>query len=168
MLVSQLFHVAIKTADLAATIDFYSRVIGLVTYRRPSFDFEGAWLAPAVAGADAILHIYAGDAARSSNGAFECGTGAIDHLSFNAHGYDAMRERLCTFALPHRENVVPGLPMWQLFVYDPNGVILELTYHAGAEARETPHIASALQYRPRENFFDPAAYRQFATRGEVR
>lgn len=167
MLVSQLFHVAIKTADLDATIDFYTRVVGLITCRRPSFDFQGAWLAPAVAGADAILHIYAGDAARSANGTFDSGTAAIDHVSFNAHGYMEMRDRLRALSLPYRENVVPGMPLWQLFAYDPNGVMLELTYHAGAEAGDPPQIAPALQYRPRENFFEPQKYDQFRSKGEA-
>lgn len=166
MLVSQLFHVAIKTADLDATVNFYNQVVGLITCRRPSFDFQGAWLAPAVAGADAILHVYAGDAARSPSGEFEVGTAAIDHVSFNAQGYQEMRARLLSLSLPYRENVVPGLPLWQLFVYDPNGVMLELTYHASAEKCDTPKIDPALQYRPRENFFAPHAYHQFRLSGE--
>lgn len=161
MLVSHLFHVAIKTADLDATVDFYTRALGLVTYRRPSFDFQGAWLAPAVAGSEAILHVYAGDAARSAAGDFETGTAAVDHVSLCAHGYEDMRGRLQQLALPHRQNVVPDLPLWQLFVYDPNGVLIELTYHAGAEGTPEPRFEAQEQYRPREDFFDPAAYRQF-------
>lgn len=161
MLVSQLFHVAIKTTDLPATLDFYDRVIGLVACRRPSFDFQGAWLAPAVAGADAILHVYAGDAALDADGGYRTGSAAIDHVSLNAQGYQAMRQRLEAFALPYRENVVPDLPLWQLFAYDPNGVLLELTYHAAAEDAEPPRIPAARQYRTRENFFDPGAYRRF-------
>lgn len=163
MLVSHLFHVAIKTADLDATVDFYNRVLGLVTYRRPSFDFQGAWLAPAVAGSDAILHVYAGDAARSAAGDFEIGTAAVDHVSLCAHGYDDMRRRLRQLDLPHRQNVVPNLPFWQLFVYDPNGVLIELTYHAAAEGTPQPRFEPHEQYRPRENFFNAAAYRQFGT-----
>lgn len=161
MLVSQIFHVAIKTADLDATIAFYTRVLGLVLYRRPAFDFQGAWLAPAVAGAEAILHVYAGDAARAADGSFQSGSAVIDHLSVNAQGYREARERFRALGLPYRENVVPGLPFWQLFVYDPNGVMLELTYHAAAEGGEPPAIPPTLQYRPREVFFAPEAYRQF-------
>lgn len=164
MLVSQLFHVAIKTADLPATLDFYGRVLGLVACRRPSFDFQGAWLAPAVAGADAIVHVYAGDAALDAEGSYRIGSAAIDHVSLNAQGYGAMRERLQSHALPYRENVVPDLPLWQLFVYDPNGVLLELTYHAAAEDCPPPRIPEARQYRTRENFFDPHAYRAFGAR----
>ena len=168
MLVSQIFHVAIKTADLDATIAFYTRVLGLVVHRRPAFDFQGAWLAPAVAGAEAILHIYAGDAARAADGTFQSGTAVIDHLSLNAQGYWETRETFRELGLPYRENVVPGLPFWQLFVYDPNGVMLELTYHAAAEGGQPPQIPPALQYRPREVFFAPEAYARFsAARGEA-
>jgi catechol 2,3-dioxygenase-like lactoylglutathione lyase family enzyme len=163
MLVSRIFHVAIKTADLEATIAFYTRVMGLVVYRRPDFDFQGAWLAPAVAGAEAILHVYAGDAARGADGRFESGTAAIDHVSLNAQGFAEQRDRFLRLGLPYRENVVPGLPFWQLFVYDPNGVMLELTYHAEAEGGVPPSIPAELQYRPREVFFSPVAYRQFSS-----
>ena len=67
---------------------------------------------------------------------------------------------------PPYENVVPGLPFWQLFVYDPNGVMLELTYHADAEGGDPPEIPAALQYRPREVFFECQAYRQFTATGK--
>lgn len=166
MLVSQIFHVAIKTADLGATIAFYTRVLGLVLHRRPAFDFQGAWLAPAVAGAEAILHVYAGDAARAADGTYQSGTAVIDHLSLNAQGYRETRDRFLELGLPYRENVVPGLPFWQLFVYDPNGVMLELTYHAAAEGGEPPQIPPHLQYRPREVFFAPEMYAQFVAMRE--
>lgn len=52
---------------------------------------------------------------------------------------------------------------WQLFVHDPNGVQLELTFHAAAEPQAEPVIAPALRYAARERWFDPAPYRQFAT-----
>ena len=163
MPVSQLFHVAIKTTDLDATLDFYEQVLGLVISRRPAFGFEGAWLAPAVAGADAIVHVYAGDAALDADGGYRHGSAAVDHVSLNAQGYAQMRGHFEALGLPYRENVVPGLPFWQLFVYDPNGVLLELTYHAAAEGGVPPDIPGSRQYRTRENFFAPAAYSGFGT-----
>jgi catechol 2,3-dioxygenase-like lactoylglutathione lyase family enzyme len=163
MLISHFFHVAIKTADLDTTVDFYTRVLGLVLHRRPAFDFQGAWLAPTVAGADAIFHVYAGDAARSTEGHFEQGTAAVDHLSLHSHGYAELRQRFVDLALPYRQNIVPGLPIWQLFVYDPNGILLELTFHAEGEDMPAPVIDHELQYRPRDHFFDASAYRQFGT-----
>ena len=55
-----LFHVAIKTNDLGATVRFYRDVMGLVEVPRPDFGFPGAWLGCPLPGGQAIFHIYAG------------------------------------------------------------------------------------------------------------
>jgi len=162
MLFGNLFHAGLRTAELGASVRFYTEVMGMVAVARPPFDFPGAWLAPAQAGAAATIHLYAGDAAREADGSVRTGSGAIDHLSIVCSGYSAFRARFERFALPYRENLVPGTPLWQLFVYDPNGVQLELTFHSTAEAEPAPVIAAERLYRPRERWFQPAAYQQFA------
>jgi catechol 2,3-dioxygenase-like lactoylglutathione lyase family enzyme len=43
--ISNLFHVAIKTNDLDATVRFYTDVLGLHAVSRPDFGYPGAWLA---------------------------------------------------------------------------------------------------------------------------
>jgi catechol 2,3-dioxygenase-like lactoylglutathione lyase family enzyme len=162
MLLGQLFHTAIRTADLDTTVRFYTEVLGMLVAERPPIGFPGAWLKPAQAGADATFHIYAGDAAREADGSVQAGTGAIDHLSVVCQGYDEFRARFESFGLPYRENLVPGTPLWQLFIHDPNGVQLELTFHAAGESRAQPQIPAARQYQARERWFDPTPYRQFA------
>ena len=162
MLFGQLFHIALRTGDLDATVRFYTEVLGMMVADRPPIGFPGAWLKPAQPGADAMIHIYAGDAARESDGSVQLGSGAIDHVSVVCQGYDEFRARFETFGLPYRENLVPATPLWQLFIYDPNGVQLELTFHAAAETRAEPQIPAARLYRARERWFDPAPYRQFA------
>ena len=58
MEVTGLFHVAIKTNDLDATVKFYTDVLGMKLVHRPDFGFPGAWIA---AGDNVpIVHIYAG------------------------------------------------------------------------------------------------------------
>jgi catechol 2,3-dioxygenase-like lactoylglutathione lyase family enzyme len=162
MLLGPLFHAAIRTADLDTTVRFYTEVLGMLVAERPPIGFPGAWLKPAQAGADATIHIYAGDAAREADGTVQTGSGAVDHVSVVCQGYNEFRARFEKFGLPYRENIVPATPLWQLFIYDPNGVQLELTFHAGAESRAQPQIPSARQYQARERWFDPAPYRQFA------
>ena len=78
-------------------------------------------------------------------------------------GYSEFRERFRKFGLEWRENLVPATPLWQLFVYDPNGVQLELTFHAAAENEAAPVIAAQRLYRARERWFRPEPYRQFAS-----
>ena len=45
MEVTGLFHVAIKTNDLDATVKFYTDVLGMKLVHRPDFGFPGAWIA---------------------------------------------------------------------------------------------------------------------------
>ena len=42
MLFGQLFHTAIKTAHLDATVRFYTEVLGMVVADRPPIGFPGA------------------------------------------------------------------------------------------------------------------------------
>lgn len=163
MLFGSLFHIAIRTADLDATVRFYTEVLGMVVADRPPIGFPGAWLKSAQPGGDPILHLYAGDAARERDGSVLVGTGAVDHVSVACQGYSAFRERFRSFGLDWRENLVPATPLWQLFVYDPNGVQLELTFHRAAEDESEPVIPPVRQYQARERWFQPALYRRFAS-----
>jgi catechol 2,3-dioxygenase-like lactoylglutathione lyase family enzyme len=164
MLFGQLFHTAIKTADLDATVRFYTEVLGMIVADRPPIGFPGAWLKPAQPGADAIFHFYAGDAAQEADGSVQRGSAAIDHVSAVCQGYSRFKAQFEKYGLPYRENIVPATPLWQLFVYDPNGVQLELTFHAAAEQEPPPEIAAQRRYSARERWFQPEAYRQFSPR----
>lgn len=163
MLFGKLFHTAIKTADLDATVRFYTEVLGMVVADRPPIGFPGAWLKPAQAGADAIIHLYAGDAAKEADGSVQTGSSAIDHVSVVCQGYADFKARFEQFGLTYRENLVPATPLWQLFVYDPNGIQLELTFHSAAEPGKTPEIPGERRYSARERWFQPDLYRQFAS-----
>jgi catechol 2,3-dioxygenase-like lactoylglutathione lyase family enzyme len=164
MLFGQLFHTAIKTADLDATVRFYVEVLGMIVADRPPIGFPGAWLKPAQPGADAIIHLYAGDAAKEADGSIQTGSSAIDHVSVVCQGYSDFKKRFEKFGLPYRENLVPKTPLWQLFIYDPNGIQLELTFHSAAEPEAEPVIADKQRYSARERWFQPAPYRQFGSR----
>lgn len=157
-LVQGLFHVAVKTADLAATRAFYTQVIGLAEVERPDFGYPGAWLATRTAGPQAILHVYAGGPALGADGVVPQGTGAIDHLSLACSGFHSFRERLRRHGLPWREFLVPGTSLWQLFVYDPGGLQLELTFQGSAEHGPPPDMTEGRAYRAGQSFFDPTPY----------
>ena len=154
-IITGLFHVAIKTGDLAATLHFYCDVIGLTQAPRPDFGFPGAWLAVPTPLGSAIVHIYAGGPAMGADGEAPLGTGAIDHLSMTASGYHAFVERFRAEGLDWREFLIPGTTLWQLFVHDPNGVMLELTFEGRAEVGPGPDLSEARRYRAGEAFFTP-------------
>ena len=153
-----LFHAAIKTADLNATRRFYTGVLGLLEIARPDFGYPGAWLACPHPGGAAIIHIYAGGPALGADGHAPMGSAAIDHLSLACSGYAAFKARFIAHGLDWREFVVPGTALWQLFVYDPSGVQLELTFNGEAEAGPPPDLSDARRYIAGAGFFDPSTY----------
>jgi catechol 2,3-dioxygenase-like lactoylglutathione lyase family enzyme len=140
-----LSHFSIRTLDLEATRAFYERVLGMSAGPRPNFPFPGYWM---YAGerrelADAVVHIigidrndpaglqkYLGDRDASALQ----GTGALDHVAFFATGLATMRSHLRELQVPMRERTVPSLGLHQIFVDDPNGVVVELNYPAAEEA----------------------------------
>jgi catechol 2,3-dioxygenase-like lactoylglutathione lyase family enzyme len=161
MLISGLFHIAIKTNDLAATERFYTELLGLKKVARPDFGYPGAWLATQGPAGSAIIHIYAGGPALGADGKAPSGTAAIDHVSIAAHGYHDFRAAFERHGLPWREFLVPGTTLWQLFVYDPSGVQLELTFDGAAENGPPPDMRPGHGYVAGTNFFDPKPYAAF-------
>ncbi|MFN2462128.1 MAG: VOC family protein [Candidatus Velthaea sp.] len=121
MHVERLDHVNIRTADLEATKDFYVDVIGLRVGDRPPFSFAGYWLYD---DATPVIHL------TETTHAAESGTGSIDHVSFRAGGLRAMREGIRARGIAAEERTVPRNGDVQLFLADPNGVTIELTFRA--------------------------------------
>jgi catechol 2,3-dioxygenase-like lactoylglutathione lyase family enzyme len=153
-----LFHIAIKTSDLEATRAFWRDVIGLREIARPDFGFPGAWLACPQPGGQAIIHVYAGGPALGPSGTAPRGSAAIDHISLSCSGYRDYAARFRGAGLPFREFVVPGTTLWQLFVYDPSGIQLELTFEGSVEGDQLPDMSPGRAYVAGADFYDAASY----------
>ena len=157
-IVHGLFHIAVKTAKLESSLAFYKDVLGLMEIARPDFGYPGAWLAcPGLTGG-AIVHLYAGGPALGADGAMATGTAAIDHISLSCSGFHAFRARFAVRGLPWREFLVPGTTLWQLFVYDPSGVQMELTFEGALESGEPPDMTPGRAYVAGSSFFAPIVY----------
>lgn len=161
MQITGLFHIAIKTSNLAATVAFYEAFIGLHTVTRPDFGYPGAWLA--TPGGEAIIHVYAGGPALGPDGIVATGTAAIDHVSLTATGYHRFRDAFAAAGLDWREFLVPGTDLWQLFIYDPSGVQLELTFDGRTEEGPPPDMSEHRCYRAGTCFFNPDLYRHLGS-----
>jgi catechol 2,3-dioxygenase-like lactoylglutathione lyase family enzyme len=158
VVITGLLHVAIKTSDLDKTVRFYRDVIGLTPAPRPDFAYPGAWLAVPTPVGEAIIHLYGGGPALGPEGKAPVGTAAIDHVSLTAVGYHDMISRLQAAKVSFRQFEVPGTLLWQIFVYDPNGVQLELTFNGVVESGSKPDMSPGSKYEAGQSFFDPAGY----------
>ena len=60
-------------------------------------------------------------------------SGVVHHVAFVSRGFAAMKTRLQSKNMPFDARQVPGGDLWQIFVNDPNGVMIELNYEAARE-----------------------------------
>lgn len=149
-----LLHIGVKTGDLKQTLHFYCELLGMTEVWRPPFDYPGAWLASSTP--DSILiHVYAGKAALDSSGHVRTGTNAIDHVAIGATGFHAMRSRMMASGRAWRQHIPPNTEIWQLFMHDPNGIMIELNFDGPRESGSAPTREDGPWYTPGEDFFKP-------------
>lgn len=134
MPINTLDHYSIRTADLAATRNFYVDVLGFEVGPRPDFPFPGVWL---YQGGIAVVHVIGIDPGDSSGlqdylgdrgPGDEAGSGMIDHVAFGATEIDAVRAKIEAAGLAFRERQVPSMQLRQIFVQDPSGITIELNF----------------------------------------
>ena len=138
-------HYSIRTVDLHACERFYCDLLGLKVGPRPPFPFPGLWLyaGDTAVWANAAVHIigidrndpaglkaYLGD----RDEAALHGSGCVDHVAFFATGLRETLAKLRDRGLDGRERAVPLLNLHQVFVDDPNGVVVELNFPAAEKA----------------------------------
>ena len=147
-----LLHISVKTADVPATVNFYRDLLGMIEVERPAFDFPGAWLATPPPARGILIHLYGGETALDANGTVPSGSGAIDHVAITAIGFQEMRSKIIASGKNWRQNIPPGTQIWQLFVRDPNGILIELTFDGVEENGPAPSREDGHWYDAYENF----------------
>src|SRR5258708_15592837 len=115
-----LYHIAIKTSDLAATRKFWTDIIGLKEIPRPDFGYPGAWLGCPQPGGLGIIHVYAGGPALGPEGKAPNGTAAIHHVSLYCAGYHSYVSRFKAAGLDWREFIVRVTCPSHFFASDPS------------------------------------------------
>jgi catechol 2,3-dioxygenase-like lactoylglutathione lyase family enzyme len=127
--VDALDHVNIITADLEGTACFYAELLDLEPRDGPPpLTHENArWMYDA--SGRAIVHINTLECPRAYDRAVDPGpTGALHHVALRCSGYEEVRTRLTRRGIEHRLNEVAAVGLRQIFVLDPNQVLLELNF----------------------------------------
>lgn len=157
MNIQKLAHYSIRTTNLAASLKFYTGVIGLRDGYRPPFKFPGHWLyldekegdqgAVHLIGVDPIDPQGLIDAMGDKDLASLYGSGAVDHVAFFAVNLVEMRKSLTRMGVRYRELTVPMLNVHQMFLEDPSGVVVELNFpvHEAAAAEAEAAVETAHQ-----------------------
>ncbi len=150
MPIHHLEHFLLQCADIEATAAWYVRVLGLRDGAHPDFKIPVKWL---YAGDQDVIHITQGGSGVSENRmkylgqqstALE-GTGVIDHVAFRTTGLKEMMTRLQRERVKFTTRRADDQALFQIFLFDPNGVKIELNFAAAeAEGIEAELTAASL------------------------
>lgn len=125
-MLTSLSHVTVRSSDFDRSERFYCGLLGLRTGPRPAFSVPGRWF---YLGDSAVLHVLpklAGTDATTR--------GAIDHFALQASGLASVEQRLSAAGQPFDLRRQPETGVWQLFMTDPDGAVVELNF-ANSEVR---------------------------------
>jgi catechol 2,3-dioxygenase-like lactoylglutathione lyase family enzyme len=126
--VGLLDHFNIRTRNLGATVRFYEDILGLEKGPRPNFAFPGAWM---YSEGRAVVHLV--DISPTAEPQ-KPDSGVVHHVAFVSNGFRDMKQRLQGKGVAFEAREVPGGDLWQIFITDPNGVLIELNYETAKEA----------------------------------
>lgn len=143
-------HFLIQSADIEATKDWWVNVLGMRVGPSPDFKFPVYWL---YIGDRDVLHLTQGGKSVSENRMMYLGqssqatdgSGVIDHIGFRATGLEDTITRLKELGIDFKERQVNDQGLYQLFLFDPNGVKVELNFQASeVTERKATVMASEL------------------------
>ena len=135
-------HINLRVVDVMATLKFYTDALGLKATGmiEPEPSAQGGWLRDdngmPVIHVGALSSRYPDD--DGTPVVARTGSGAIHHVALDCSEMAVFIERFRQMDIGWRENAIPEIPLAQLFVRDPNGVLLELNFlgeTGGAAAR---------------------------------
>lgn len=122
-MIERLDHLNIRTAQLDAMIAWYSEFLGMTSGPRPPFPFPGAWM---YANGFALVHMVGVDVEPASDPSDL----KLEHGAFRATGFQEMIAKLEAAGERYTIDPVPGFPIVQINVWDPDGNHLHIDYHS--------------------------------------
>ena len=138
MPIRELNHFFVRAADLEATRQFYTDVLGFEVMPRPDFPFPGYGM-----GVNGSIQVHVGPSDIPNRQTYYLGTaddaadgetGVIDHVAFLADDPKAFVERFRARGIEFRPRHLPDSNLYQLFIRDPNGVVIELNFFGITDA----------------------------------
>lgn len=133
MAITELNHYFVRATNLERTKAFYCDVLGLQVMERPDFPFPGYWL-----GTNGKIQVHMGPAGIPNQELYYLGTsvkspsdnsGVVDHIAFLADEPLSFAKRFDELKMDVRKRYFPEFKLYQMFVRDPDGLMIELNFH---------------------------------------
>ena len=105
-------HVNVRTANLDGMVEWYDRVLGMKTGKRPDFPFPGAWV---YLDDVAILHLVGQD---DEPAALDP---KLEHFAISAEGLSEFVAHMEANKVEYELADVPGFGITQVNIWDPDG-----------------------------------------------
>jgi catechol 2,3-dioxygenase-like lactoylglutathione lyase family enzyme len=125
-------HFFVRASDLERSRNFYCEALGFEVMPRPDFRFPGYWLG---VGGKVQVHMGLDGAPQGASSYFGTtpasardNSGVVDHIAFQATDPEALAKRLAALRLPFRTRYFREIQLFQIFVADPDGLMLELNF----------------------------------------
>ncbi|HET8612770.1 MAG TPA: hypothetical protein VFL92_08390 [Sphingomonas sp.] len=125
-------HVNIRTPDVIGTGRFFADALAMTVTPSPGDPdpAKAAWVCDA--DGRAVVHLAACEILypweESAPSVPPGGSGRLHHVAFRCTGFATTAERLTKRGLAFRSNEVPQAELRQLFLEEPNGILLELNF----------------------------------------
>lgn len=140
MPITEINHYFVRANDLKATRDFYCDVLGFEEMPRPNFPFPGYWL-----GVNGNIQVHMGPHGIPNSELYYLGTppdarqdqtGVVDHIAFLATDPGGFSKRFKDKGVSYRPRYFPESKLFQFFLKDPNGLMIELNFLGVTNADE--------------------------------
>lgn len=125
-------HVNIRTMDVPRTLGFFEKVLGMRVSPFPgqTTTETAGWVHDA--DDHVVIHVNHGETVYPTDGIAPwspvTGSGAAHHIALNCSDYDDMIGKLESNGFDYVTNEVPQISLRQLFVYEVNGILMELNF----------------------------------------
>jgi len=132
MPLTRLDHFFVRARDLERSRAFYCEALGFEVMPRPDLPFAGYWLGvngqiQVHMGSDGLPEaddVYLGTSTNSAKDS----SGVIDHIAFQATDPEGVSLRLASLGIPSRTRYIAEIRLFQIFVADPDGLLIELNF----------------------------------------
>ena len=133
MAIKAIDHVNIRTAKLAESIAFYRDALGMDVQPGPGEKDMDRFAWVYAGDGRPVVHLNIADDSSDFLGEGRdwegvSGSARVHHVAFDCDEYDALRARLEASGFALRFNEVAVIDLRQIFVYDPNDILVELNF----------------------------------------